>query len=321
MDKVSVIIPIYNVEKYLKRCIDSVLHQSYPEVEILLIDDHSTDNSSKIASQYAVSFPEQCRYIPRASNGGLAAARNTGVHCATGVWLFFLDSDDWIDQNCLQCLVDTGSTDNADIVVCDYAQVWNDGKRVVMHSLGDLTTASSHMDKVAFVRNHACFKLYRRQFFVTSQLDYPEDLRRGEDMPVTVPLLTMTSRISIVNVPLCFYFQREGSISNTKTESDLSFYPKAVALMCSRSIPGFETELEYRCILELVYGMTMLMIRDHVNSSTIRGHLIAFQKEHPQWRKNPYIGKSLLGKRIFIRLSGLKCIAALRLLVWLYSRL
>ena len=98
-EKVSVIVPIYNVEKYLRRCVDSLVRQVHKNIEILLIDDCSTDESSVIAREYAAKYPQLCHYIQRDENGGLSAARNTGIEASTGKWLAFVDSDDWVTED------------------------------------------------------------------------------------------------------------------------------------------------------------------------------------------------------------------------------
>jgi glycosyltransferase EpsJ len=98
MDVISVIIPIYNVEKYLSKCIDSVLNQSYAHCEIILVDDGSTDRSGEIADQYKSMFPEKITVVHQ-ENGGLGSARNTGLKRATGKYVLFLDSDDWLERS------------------------------------------------------------------------------------------------------------------------------------------------------------------------------------------------------------------------------
>ena len=114
---VSVVIPVYNVEQYLKECIDSVLNQTYSNYEIILVDDGSTDNSGKLCDDY-LSLDSRKKVIHR-ENGGLSAARNTGMDAATGDYIYFLDSDDYIEPVTLEHLVKTAETENADIVFFD----------------------------------------------------------------------------------------------------------------------------------------------------------------------------------------------------------
>lgn len=114
---VSVVIPVYNVEQYLKECVDSVLNQTYSDCEIILVDDGSTDNSGKLCDDY-LSVDNRIKVIHR-ENGGLSAARNTGMDAATGDYIYFLDSDDYIESVTLERLVHTAKTDDANIVFFD----------------------------------------------------------------------------------------------------------------------------------------------------------------------------------------------------------
>ena len=101
---VSIIVPIYNVKPYLKRCIDSLISQTYSNMEIIMIDDCSTDGSKTIAEQYSSTYPF-CKLLSHKQNKGLAGSRNSGVKKAEGEWLFFVDSDDWIHADTLKLLV------------------------------------------------------------------------------------------------------------------------------------------------------------------------------------------------------------------------
>ena len=115
--QVSVVVPVYNVERYLKECVDSVLNQTYSDFEIILVDDGSTDGSGKLCDDY-LSVDNRIKVIHR-ENGGLSAARNTGMDAATGDYIYFLDSDDYIESATFEHLVHTAKTDDADIVFFD----------------------------------------------------------------------------------------------------------------------------------------------------------------------------------------------------------
>ncbi|HFD6724085.1 TPA: glycosyltransferase family 2 protein, partial [Enterococcus faecium] len=119
---VSVIVPIYNVEKYLRKCVDSLLSQTLKEIEIVLVDDGSPDASGEIADEYQKKY-SNVKTIHR-ENGGLGPARNTGIENATGEYVAFLDSDDWVESDMYEKLYLVASKENADIVVsghCDFA--------------------------------------------------------------------------------------------------------------------------------------------------------------------------------------------------------
>lgn len=112
--KISVIIPIYNVEQYLSQCLDSIINQTYTNLEIILINDGSTDNSEKICNQYKLLDPRII--VIHKTNGGLSDARNTGIKIATGDYISFVDADDFIDENMYTILFQKINTTNADII-------------------------------------------------------------------------------------------------------------------------------------------------------------------------------------------------------------
>ena len=112
--KISVIVPIYNVEQYLSQCLDSIINQTYTNLEIILINDGSTDNSEKICNQYKLLDPRII--VIHKTNGGLSDARNTGIKIATGDYISFVDADDFIDKNMYTILFQKINTTNADII-------------------------------------------------------------------------------------------------------------------------------------------------------------------------------------------------------------
>ena len=124
MDKISIIVPVYNVEAYLEECVNSLINQTYPNIEVLLINDGSSDNSGAICDEYA---KKDSRVVAvHCPNGGVSRARNTGLDKASGEWITFVDSDDWIDLNFCQKLI--GKAQNADIVFSRMVRNFSDGK-------------------------------------------------------------------------------------------------------------------------------------------------------------------------------------------------
>ncbi len=319
-DKVSIIVPIYNVEQYLEECVNSILNQTYNNIEILLVDDCATDKSGDIAKQFEEK-DSRCKYIKREKNGGLSAARNTGIKNATGDFLCFIDSDDWISDDYVQSMLELAKKDNSEIVVCDYYMViedrYEDG-----NSLIQINNNSTKEEKIAYIRNHACTKMFKKEFWLNQGLMFPEDIKRGEDMGVTIPLLTYANNISIINKNLYYYRQRVNSLSYKKerTKIDLSFYDKTFQNMLKNSNTCYKEEIEYHAIMEMIYGKTMLMLKHRYSRKEIREHLKKFDIEFIKWRKNKYIKKTNLLKKLFIKLAGLKMIFLLNSMVNINER-
>lgn len=320
-DKVSIIVPIYNVEKYLKKCVNSILNQTYKNIEVLLIDDCSTDNSGDIAKQYEQK-DNRCKYIRREKNGGLSAARNTGVEHATGEYLSFVDSDDWVSENFILHLIDKAKEQDADITVCDYIMIDDNGKETPGNTLENLDDSSSIEEKIAYIRNHVVTKLYNREFFMKQNLKFPEEIKRAAEMGLSIPMLTRTNKIAILNEALYYYYQRSNSISNNRKPEriDLSFYSKAFKNVIKNSKGLYPEEIEYHGILEMIYGKTMLMIRHKYSNEEIKEHLKKFDKKFPNWRKNKYIKNMVFLKKFFVKIASWKFITLLRIMVEINER-
>lgn len=215
-DLISVVIPVYNVGLYLERCLNSVVYQTYTNLEIVLIDDGSTDESGLICDEWAQK-DNRIRVIHK-KNGGLSDARNYGIKEAHGDYLMFVDSDDAIALSMIQILYDVANRSRADIVFCDYGieeqiiyRKCNGNIEIVeldkMEALQGLYN-EKHIKMVI-----ACGKLYKRHLFNNNAFEVG---RIHEDEWIMHKLLDESRKIIYVDIPLYFYFQREGSISNDK---------------------------------------------------------------------------------------------------------
>ncbi len=230
---VSVIIPVYNVEKYLARCVDSVLAQTYPNVEIILVDDGSPDSSGAICDEYA-ALHENVQVVHK-KNGGLASARNAGMRVATGEYLFFIDSDDWIDPETLQELVEIGEKTGVDFVRYTpvYAgwpnhadgEMYNIAKEKVLHE-GIFTKenivrdiyprlfAQENLDMGVIVS--ACRSLYKTSFLKAHNLVFDESIKYAEDTYFSAKLVYHTNSFYFVGGGKYYhYFYNPASITKS----------------------------------------------------------------------------------------------------------
>lgn len=319
-DLVSVIVPIYNVEQYLKRCVDSLLAQTYQNIEILLVDDCSTDHCAQIAKEYSEKNPGICRFIQREKNGGLSAARNTGMDASKGEWTAFVDSDDWVTEDYIESLYVIAQNDNADIVVNNsYYVFYNKDNYHAVHSAPSISTSSDWKDKIVDQRFFAVAKLFRKSFLEEQGIRFPEDIWRCEDISTIIPLFTRTNKISVIHKPTYYYFQRSNSLSNQNKNIDVSFYPMTIQRMIDLSSGGFEKELEFRAISEILYGMIMVMIRANKTNDELNSQVRSFEKKFPGWRENPYLHRLPRAKQVFISAAGKRQFALLRLFIFAWD--
>ncbi len=178
MKKVSVIIPIYNVEQYLVQCLDSVINQTYKNLEIICVNDCSPDSSAKILAEYAEK-DSRIEIINRKNNGGLSTARNSGLDAATGEYIYFIDSDDWIDLNYIEKMVD--SIEKYDLELVSNTNIIEEAvagtKPYLWNRYKKQLPEGEFLDKVTAINNSQCMiwcHLYKRDFLIKNNLRFPE---------------------------------------------------------------------------------------------------------------------------------------------------
>ncbi|MCL2356389.1 MAG: glycosyltransferase [Defluviitaleaceae bacterium] len=213
MDLISVIIPVYNVENFLQRCLNSVTSQTYTRLEIILVNDGSTDNSGKICDEYA-GIDNRIIVIHQ-ENAGLSAARNSGLEIATGSYITFVDSDDWLSPDCIEILARA----DGDISVCNPVYVWENGKTLSRKYSRRESLMPLVMDSVQALRllllqtefdTSAWAKLYKAKIF--QDIRFPVG-KKYEDMGTIYKLFYASKKIVYCKVNKYYYFQRDDSIS------------------------------------------------------------------------------------------------------------
>lgn len=215
---ISVIVAIYNIEKYLVRCIDSIMAQTYRNLEILLIDDGSTDESGKICDAYAKQ--DKRIHVIHRKNGGLSAARNTGIERARGEYIAFVDGDDWLEPQMYESLLKAVIDNNAQLAVCRYRQVYPDvikdgstGKITVYNEPYKMLLQQLIEDEAYLIQHAAWNKLYHRDLL--EELRFPEG-KWFEDIVFSAKVLSKVTCGVYVDVAGYNYVcVREGSIMNT----------------------------------------------------------------------------------------------------------
>jgi glycosyltransferase involved in cell wall biosynthesis len=258
--KVSIIVPIYNVEKELSRCIDSLLKQSYINIEVILIDDGSTDSCSELCDRYVV-IDSRLRVIHR-ENGGLSAARNSGLDVVTGKYIAFVDADDWVAEDFIETLVTNMEREDADISIVGYTMIWDDGRK---------RRFSSDKQYYVFERDEAirellihkkfqcmvCQKMYKAEIF--NKLRFPEG-KLYEDVAVGLPSFLLCNKVVCCGKSKYFYYQRSGSIVNSKFSRKKLYF-----LDCCKQIIQYSDSIDGKYDMEAhsyyLRGIMMILLQ------------------------------------------------------------
>ncbi len=248
MSLVSVIVPIYNVEKYLKVCIESLTNQTYKDLEIILVDDGSPDNSYLICEEYANK--DSRIKILRKKNGGLSDARNAGLKIATGDYLFFVDSDDYIINDCIEILVEGIKNSNADIATCNYTQnesLLSFTKPKKIKSISS-KKALKYILKETKLNTSASAKLIKSCLF--KDIEFPVG-KIYEDYATMYKVFDLAKKITITDVNKYFYRPNSESITGKKFyKKQLEYFEISNTVMCfiKDKYPDLQKYVNYRAI-------------------------------------------------------------------------
>ena len=301
MPKVSVIVPIYNVEKYLEKCINSLLSQTLEDIQIILVNDGSKDNSGNIAREYEKNNKNRITYVEK-ENGGLSDARNYGLKYATGDFIAFLDSDDYIEKNAYEEMYNKAIEENADYVECDF--IWEFPNKI---RVDKQYPYKNKKEMLSFVRVVAWNKLIKRQLITDNNLEFPKGLRY-EDVEFTYKLIPFINKFAYVDKPFIHYVQREGSIANVQNERTaeiftvldnvIEFYKK------NNIYEKYRDELEYNYARYLLCSSLKRMCK--IKDKTIREKLLTESWERlnlnfPNWKENVILKTVNIGKNKYMR--------------------
>lgn len=218
--KVSVLVPVYNVGKYITRCAQTLFTQTYSNIEYIFVDDCCTDRSVEKLRHALSHYPllqKQVRILSHTKNQGLAASRLTALKQATGEYILNVDSDDYIAPDMVELLVSSAMKNNADIVICDFMHVYPNGAEIHKH-INPPSAPHKCMEAVLNGTMHAavCNKLIRRSLYTDNQIFPTQGIDMLEDLSVTYRLFYFAHTVSYVNKPLYHYrLSRPGSYINS----------------------------------------------------------------------------------------------------------
>ena len=301
MPKVSIIVPVYNVEKYIDKCLNSLVNQSLQDIEIIIVNDGSKDNSEKIVEQYVEKFPNKIVYLKK-QNGGLSDARNFGIPHAKGEYVAFLDSDDYVEVDMYEKMYTLANTEDSDMVECDF--YWEYPNKI-KKDIGEIYSNKKEM--LQKVRVVAWNKLIKRNVLEKSKVKFPKGYLY-EDVEFTYKLIPFINNVSFLKEPLIHYIQRDNSISNSQNERTkeifdilenvLNYYKE------NAIYEEYKDELEYTYTRYLLCSSLLRIVK--IKNKKTRKKLIEetwnnLNTKFPDWKKNRILKQEKSAKNIYMR--------------------
>ena len=206
---ISIIVPVYNVEKYLSKCIDSILSQTYRNFELLLIDDGSTDASCKICDDYETK--DKRIKVFHQKNSGVSASRQYGTEAALGEFIIHIDSDDWIDSDMIKNLVETAITTQSDVVICDITMHRDSKVSVSRQVPKEINPQSMIYGMLTDLHGSCCNKLISKRYY--KMVGFPKNINITEDLIYNLQVFLLNPKISYIDRPF-YHYRIDNNVSS-----------------------------------------------------------------------------------------------------------
>lgn len=301
MPKVSVIVPVYNVEKYIRKCLETLMEQTMQEIEIIIVNDGTKDNSMNIVREFVEKYPEKIVVLEK-KNGGLSDARNYAIPYAKGEYIAFLDSDDYVEKTIYEEMYEIAKKENSDMVECDF--YWEYPNKIKKDVGEKYHNKKEMLEKVRVV---AWNKLIKREILEKTQITFPVGYRY-EDVEFTYKLIPYLKKVSFLKKPCVHYVQREGSISNSQNERTKEIFEILEHVIEFYKEKGFYEE--YQEQLEYVYArflfcssfLRMVKIQDkNIRKDLLNQTWENVNQKFPNWKKNKILRKNRSGKDLYMK--------------------
>lgn len=281
-EKISVIVPVYNVEQYLERCVDSIINQTYTNLEIILVNDGSTDNSGKLCDELAKK-DERIRVIHK-ENGGLSDARNRGIDESESDLVGFIDSDDYIDSDMYEVLLKNLNDTDADLSMCALYDVYNNTPEAQVTNKETWKLSSEQAIRMVMEAKilsvTAVNKLYRKSLFTDLKFEVG---KIAEDAFIMIKLLDKCEKIVATNEKKYYYVHRENSITtqkfSTKFLNVIEAYEQNSNIILEK-YPKLKDVAQTRMNWAYFYVLDRLLLDDNYNDKELENKLISYLKNH-----------------------------------------
>ena len=298
MKTIGVIIPNYNSGIYIKRCLDSLLEQEYRVNEIIVVDDCSTDESTKIVKEYTKKY-NNIILLENEKNMGVSYSRNRGIENTKSEYIMFCDSDDWYEKQATKKMMEKVE-DGADFVFVGYYITYKDGRKIEAKYNTFNNIEITKETCISYLPITSWAKLIKKSILVEHNIKYPVGIKNCEELPVIPVAGFYAQKIVYIDECLYNYFQRENSASNHRLE-DLSFYDITYEKFKNQLPQEYKKSINIRMVEHLLYSKTYSLIKEKHLKKEIIENINKCKKNLDGQDINTILKQFPVRKRIFIK--------------------
>lgn len=316
--KVSVIVPVYNVEKFIDKCLNSLVNQTLKEIEIIVVNDGSPDNSQKIIDKYVKKYPDKIKsYIKE--NGGQGSARNYGLEKANGEYIGYVDSDDFVEKDMYKKLYNKAKENNYDIVVCGNYNVSEDYQNKNIDTF--INNYNTDLENIFFGKMAVWNKIYKRDILIKNKLEFKEKVWY-EDLAFTLKAIMNSNTFAFIDEPLYDYLIREGStMNNSNVQRNLEIldaFNDILSYIQHNKKEEYFSKIEFLAIDHIYISAIVRVLKaeadDKVKRETINKLIDYMNKKFPNYKNNKYINTLSKNRKIIYKLINIKMYGLINLI-------
>lgn len=316
--KVSIIVPVYGVEKYIDKCLNSLVKQSLKEIEVIVVNDGTKDNSQKIVDKYVKKYPDKIKsYIKE--NGGQGSARNYGLKKATGEYIGYVDSDDFVEKDMYKKLYNKAKENNYDIVVCGNYNVSEDYQNKNIDAF--INNYNTDLENIFFGKMAVWNKIYKRDILIKNKLEFKEKVWY-EDLAFTLKAIMNSNTFAFIDEPLYDYLIREGStMNNSNVQRNLEIldaFNDILSYIKHNKKEEYFSKIEFLAIDHIYISAIVRVLKadadKNIKKETIEKLIDYMNKKFPNYKTNKYINTLSKNRKIIYKLINIKMYGLINLI-------
>ena len=316
--KLSIIVPVYGVEKYIDKCLNSLVKQSLKEIEVIVVNDGTKDNSQKIIDKYVKKYPDKIKsYIKE--NGGQGSARNYGLKKATGEYIGYVDSDDFVEKDMYKKLYNKAKENNYDIVVCGNYNVSEDYQNKNIDTF--INNYNTDLENIFFGKMAVWNKIYKRDILIKNKLEFKEKVWY-EDLAFTLKAIMNSNTFAFIDEPLYDYLIREGStMNNSNVQRNLEIldaFNDILSYIKHNKKEEYFSKIEFLAIDHIYISAIVRVLKadadDKVKRETINKLIDYMNTSFPNYKNNKYINTLSKNRKIIYKLINIKMYGLINLI-------